>query len=116
MNAKGKLPEWVVEYVCAVVRGYGARVRYMAVCDGHGNKVYRLYSQLNEIIDGALAAVCTEGEGQWIRLSISEGMTWERATGCPCGRRRFYELKYQAIEEIARRLNIWTAPWGGART
>lgn len=108
MNTKGELPVWAWDYACAVVRGYDARLRYMSRCSGsEGNKVYRLYSRLNGCVDKAFDEVCEEGERQWIWLSIVDGMSWERATGCPCGRRRYYELRGAVVDKLAQLLNIY---------
>ena len=106
MNEKGKAPAWARDYACAVVRGYEARRRYMERYGSEGNKVFRLYSRLNGIVDKAFDEVCEEGERKWIWLAIVDATPWERATGCPCGRRRYYEMKNDIIEKLARLLNV----------
>lgn len=106
--AERELPEWVVGHVCAVARGYELRRAYLARYSSSGNLTARMYLKYNAAIDRVLEEVCAgEAEGEAVRRSLIDGYTWERIPDCPCGRRRFYELKREVIYRLAQELNVF---------
>ena len=107
MSGKNDLPEWVIEYVCAVMRGYDERARYIERFPSTGNKVTRIYRTQNAAIDNAFGAECSPAERRSIEYSIIHSLPYERVGECPCGRRRFYDLKWNVIRSAARNLNIF---------
>lgn len=106
MNERREPPEWVVHYVCALMRGYDYRRQYMELYSSPDNKVRRLYSKYNDVIDEALAEQCTPAEAESVRKSLMYSLSYERVGKCPCGRRRFFEIRGEVIFSIARKLHI----------
>lgn len=106
MNERRVPTKWVVDYVCAIMKGYDERKRYMELYSSPGNKVIRLYAKLNNAIDEALAEECTPAEIESVRKSLMYGLPYEKVGACPCGRRRFFAIRGEVIFSVARKLRI----------
>ena len=108
MREKKQIHEWAIDHACAAIRGYEVRRQYLERHASASDAVTRRYAKYNRLIDSALNEVCgCKGEAEAIRDSIIQGVPWERIPNCPCGRRRFYELKREVIERTAQLLRLF---------
>ena len=108
MSRAEEMPKWVVGDVLNICRGYDMRASYMAKHNNKDNKTFRVYANYNRAIDQAIEQVC-EGahEAAVMRLCLIDDMTWERITACSVPRRRFYDMRKQVVERIARKLRLY---------
>lgn len=108
--ARSKAPEWGIDSVQAICRGYDMRQQYMTRYSCEKSKVNRVYIRYNKAIDGAIDKVCeweAADTAAALKRSLIDSVPWERLPECPCGRRRFYELRSAAISEIGKLLGIF---------
>ena len=59
-----------------------------------GEKALR-YSTVIDLIETTVKEACCDDKGMYPYLlkAVTQGFTWERLPDCPCGRRKFYELR-----------------------